>query len=103
MIKYCLATSLAAAACLLAASAVADVMDYYPARAMNDEQQGVATIDCIVQADGRLADCVIVSESPKGYGFGAATVRMFEDLAHEDMASHKPGDHQKFTFKWRLS
>ncbi|HSV02838.1 MAG TPA: TonB family protein [Phenylobacterium sp.] len=37
---------------------------------------GVASLDCRVRADGRLADCRVVSEAPRGQGLGKAALRM---------------------------
>jgi len=48
---------------------------YYPARALEREREGTSQIRCQVTADGRLANCVILSEDPKGWGFGEAHIR----------------------------
>lgn len=37
---------------------------------------GRAIVDCLVQADGALADCGVVSEEPAGEGFGASALRL---------------------------
>ena len=39
---------------------------------------GKATAQCDVTSDGRLINCQILAEEPKGYSFGIATVRLFE-------------------------
>lgn len=85
----------------------ANAKDYYPDRALEAEVSGVAVIDCVLQADGKVKDCIVVKETPAGYGFGEATIRLFEDqfdLNQQKAAdkSHKPGDHMTFTFKWEL-
>ena len=54
---------------------VRDYARYYPARAQERDQEGRATLDCIVAVDGRLA-CTITSEDPPGWGFGEATLRV---------------------------
>ncbi|WP_366466106.1 TonB family protein [Brevundimonas sp.] len=47
----------------------------YPAIAMaNGVYEGRATLQCMVTIRGRLADCVVVDESPREQGFGAAAV-----------------------------
>jgi protein TonB len=37
--------------------------------------EGAATVGCVVQPDGALTDCQVISETPQGYGFGAAAVK----------------------------
>ncbi len=49
---------------------------YYPDGAMRSGQQGAAVIDCFVDRGGYLSDCRVVSETPAGYGFGAAALTM---------------------------
>jgi len=52
-----------------------DLADLYPERAQRMSQSGAAAVKCRVTIEGDLADCVIVSESPPGFGFGLATLR----------------------------
>lgn len=52
----------------------------YPQRALQDRKQGSATVECRFTAHGDLADCVLVEESPKGYGFGPALARIADRL-----------------------
>ncbi len=51
------------------------IADFYPTRANQMNVQGTSAIKCVVRRDHRLHDCVIVSESPSGYGFGEAAIR----------------------------
>lgn len=51
-------------------------MRFYPEAAQKRGVTGSATIACSVTAVGTLTDCVIVSETPPAYGFGAAALRM---------------------------
>ncbi len=80
--------------------------DLYPPRAQDNEIEGTVTIDCAVNATGRVTGCDILSESPAGYGFGLATVKAFIHYAHVDPASVdgglRDGDRKKFTYKWTL-
>ncbi|WP_236621644.1 TonB family protein [Asticcacaulis benevestitus] len=80
--------------------------DSYPDRAASDEVEGTVTIDCTVSAAGRVTGCNIISESPKGYGFGAATVKLFVKYAKVKPSSVggelREGDRKKFTYKWQL-
>ena len=52
-----------------------DFARYYPARALDSGQEGRATLDCIVGAEGRLS-CTVASEDPSGWGFGEASLRV---------------------------
>lgn len=53
-----------------------DVARYYPELAAMKGLPGRAIISCAVRTDGRLEGCRIVTESPRGAGFGEAAVRM---------------------------
>jgi len=55
-----------------------DLARYYPRRAITREVEGVALLDCIVSTAGRLA-CQVLSETPAGYGFGDAALRIAAD------------------------
>ena len=48
------------------------LMRPYPDRALPAEVGGRATLNCLVQPIGRVADCNLTSETPGGYGFGRA-------------------------------
>lgn len=49
---------------------------FYPDRAMRERVDGHSTIRCIVASSGSLRDCYVVDETPAGFGFGEAAVRM---------------------------
>ncbi|HEX4182903.1 MAG TPA: TonB family protein [Caulobacteraceae bacterium] len=49
---------------------------YYPARAVEAEVDGSATLSCSVTASGRLEACRVVAENPYGIGFGAAALKL---------------------------
>lgn len=51
---------------------------YYPEAALRADVGGRATAQCDVSSDGRPKNCKILSETPLGYGFGDATVRMYQ-------------------------
>jgi protein TonB len=57
-----------------------DLDRYYPRRALSMNVQGQVMLDCLVNVEGALA-CQVVSETPAGWGFGAAAVRISEDYA----------------------
>lgn len=49
---------------------------YYPARAIKTETAGAATLACLVAANGTVGSCQVVAESPDGYGFGKAALKL---------------------------
>lgn len=55
-----------------------DLAGYYPRRAISREVEGVVTLDCIVRVSGSL-DCTPVSETPSGWGFAEAALRISRD------------------------
>ncbi|HEY1752208.1 MAG TPA: hypothetical protein VGG29_13180 [Caulobacteraceae bacterium] len=50
------------------------ILSYYPPAALTQKLDGSATLSCARAADGALADCSLVSETPAGQGFGAAAL-----------------------------
>ncbi len=77
---------------------------YRPARAIQEGVGGTVAIDCLVRADGYLAECDVMQEDPQGYGFADATVAMFLKYVHVDPASVPGGLHswsrKSFTYGW---
>lgn len=49
---------------------------YYPELAARRGVTGEAVLECRTIDRGRLVDCAIISETPPGYFFGAASMRM---------------------------
>lgn len=41
---------------------------------------GAAELDCRLTADGRLSDCVVVSEQPADCAYGQAALRLVENM-----------------------
>ena len=62
----------------VAAPTLKQVAAAYPPRARADRAAGRAELSCRPGAGGRLRDCGVVSETPGGYGFGAAARRLAE-------------------------
>jgi protein TonB len=79
----------------------ASMADYYPNRAAMDHVEGVAKVDCVVQTTGRLAGCVVISEAPQGYGFGAAAVKLTRFIT-VDLNLDAPGKHVTYTAGFTL-
>jgi TonB family protein len=53
-----------------------DMAKVYPPRAQRMNQAGAASIRCTIDTAGSLQDCVVVRESPAGFGFGAAALSL---------------------------
>ncbi len=51
---------------------------YFPARALERGVEGEVSLDCLVTTVGAL-QCVILSETPRNWGFGAAALRIASD------------------------
>jgi len=52
------------------------ILRLYPATALHDRKNGVATVTCKVTAEGAPVDCAVLAEDPPGYGFGEAAVEV---------------------------
>ncbi len=80
----------------------ANMHDYYPARAREDEIEGKATIQCaVMDRSGRLV-CITLDETPRNYGFGTAAVRMFQDKARVKADIGSIGEIVRVSWKWVL-
>lgn len=55
----------------------------YPKRAMQDEAEVRVVLRCIVNEAGKLDSCIIVSETPAGYGFGEAVMKLIKYFSME--------------------
>lgn len=53
-----------------------DLDKVYPAKALRLGVEGAATLRCTTRADGVLVDCKVASESPAGYEFGEAALKL---------------------------
>lgn len=49
---------------------------YYPDRAQRMDKGGSAMLSCTADPQGGLSDCALLSETPEGWDFGAAALRM---------------------------
>jgi protein TonB len=72
---------------------------YYPGRARDRGVEGVVQLDCVVQVDGRL-NCTIVSETPGGWQFGNAALRMARD--HRMAPAARDGVPVEATYRMRV-
>lgn len=53
-----------------------DMRRAYPAKALAEHLGGVVILGCEVAVTGRLERCMVVSETPPAYGFGAAALTL---------------------------
>lgn len=53
-----------------------DLARYYPDSAARREISGSATLSCAVAANGSVRNCMIISETPVGEGFGDAALKL---------------------------
>ena len=53
-----------------------DLTQYYPEAAQREALDGRATISCAVSEAGDVERCSVISESPEGYGFGQAALKL---------------------------
>lgn len=80
--------------------------NYYPARALDNEVEGSASVQCTVLDAAGHVHCTVVSETPKGYGFGQQTAKMVEEKGRVDTSA---GDIKigsvlsTTTVKWQLN
>jgi TonB family protein len=58
----------------------AQIQAQYPPRALDNQVQGQAVIECAVGLSGKLADCHVYDEQPNGYGFGQAALELAGDF-----------------------
>lgn len=82
----------------------AALLSYYPERGANDEVEGEATVECTVTDGKGRVTCIVLSEAPKGYGFGKATARMVQDKGRVDVSQGdvQVGSKLRTTVKWTL-
>ncbi|MBU6407779.1 MAG: energy transducer TonB [Alphaproteobacteria bacterium] len=80
--------------------------DYYPRRAFRERVEAQVAIQCNVIRSGRLTDCRVSRESPAGFGFGEATIRMAQETfrAPQRTRDGRPTEGAEFraTVRWRM-
>ena len=58
----------------------AQIQAAYPERALANQIEGGAAIDCIVDQNGKLERCEVAGEFPSGFGFGQAALDIAGDF-----------------------
>ncbi len=79
-----------------------EVSMYYPVHAMGLGWEGQAVLNCVVQPDSTLGNCAVVSETPGGLGFGAASLHLSR-LYRLKPGVQAAGDHVQFPLLFRLA
>jgi len=52
----------------------------YPVKALMARMDGRVVLSCTAEPTGKLTDCEVIEETPSGYGFGAAALRLKSDM-----------------------
>ncbi|MDC7682057.1 energy transducer TonB [Asticcacaulis sp. BYS171W] len=79
---------------------------YYPPRAADAEIEGRTVVQCRWSQTGWLENCLVLEDKPKGYGFGAAALRVvaapLTTQGNKDAATAYAGRTVTFTLLWTL-
>lgn len=63
--------------------------------------EGVVTLDCRVSNDGRLRDCIVISETPAGQGFGQAALEAASKVRRGAFGADARGGKIRFTTRFQ--
>jgi TPR repeat protein len=81
-------------------------LDIYPMKAQETQMEGMATAECRIRPDGTFKDCIVVDESPPGYGFGPSILRMTDALQNSGNKSAWTGRYAgkvlRVTTRWKV-
>lgn len=53
-----------------------DMAKFYPEKALDIGKEGGAVLECTVKKDRSLVNCTVASETPEGFGFGDAALKL---------------------------
>lgn len=84
---------------------IAEFQKSYPPLAAQLHISGSSRLRCTVMEDGTLSDCNVLIETPEGYGFGEASLKLAESLRFRPMLLDcKPvgGSSVTIPFSWFL-
>ncbi|WP_031230176.1 caspase family protein [Asticcacaulis sp. YBE204] len=81
---------------------VPDWIDFYPSKALRKDVAGRSVVECVVQPDGRLSQCLTVSETPVEMGFAEAAHKALTSKARVDTGKFPPGQRVRFPIKWQV-
>lgn len=63
---------------ILRGASSGEILAFVPSEARRQRRAGRSAVNCVIRADTRLEGCRVVDESPVGFGFGDAAVRVAE-------------------------
>ncbi len=63
---------------ILRGASSGEILGFVPSEARRQRRSGRSAVNCVIRADTRLEGCRVVDESPGGFGFGEAAVRVAE-------------------------
>lgn len=63
--------------------------------------EAVVRVQCVLQAGGRLSDCRVLSERPRGMGFGESALRAAERSRISPAADAQPGARIEWIVRFR--
>lgn len=69
-----------------------EISEAMPAKARSAGVSGTATLRCLVNAAGALAQCSVVSEQPAGFDFGSAALRLSDSFRTAPVVDGKSVD-----------
>jgi TonB family protein len=78
---------------------------FYPEAARAAGLEGRVVLSCVVAGDGVLSDCVVIEETPRGKGFGEASIkaaRLFRMNYRTTEGQPIEGARIKIPIRWRL-
>jgi TonB family protein len=65
-----------------------DIEAVYPERAIDATLSGRVLIECQATAQGRMSACTVLNETPTGYGFGDAALKLSRGFVLDPKASY---------------
>lgn len=68
---------------IVEAPSAAQVAAAFPAKAKDGGVSGAVDLSCTVAGAGRLKDCAVLGEQPRGYGFGPAARKLAREMRVE--------------------
>lgn len=63
---------------ILRGASSGEILAFVPPEARRQRRAGRSAVNCVIRPDTRLEGCRVIDESPAGFGFGAAGVRVAE-------------------------
>lgn len=63
---------------ILRGASSGEILAFVPPEARRQRRAGRSAVNCVIRADTRLEGCRVVDESPGGFGFGEAAIRVAE-------------------------